>query len=75
MKAWIKVYARPLGAEPRIYRIKPILPEPDLIEIEPGFFQENPWQVPDLREFETELEARRWMKEYYPSCYGELRTR
>jgi len=72
MKAWIKVYPRPLGAEPKIYRAEPVIPEPELFEIEPGYFRPCPYDVPDVLEFETELAARRWMKENYPMCYKEI---
>lgn len=72
MKVYMPLFPRPIGTLPIIYLSKPILPAPRLVEVEPGYFLEDPYEVPDLIEFDSEFEARKYYKEYYPNQYNEL---
>lgn len=75
MKAYIRVWARPMGAEPKIFDSR----ERAEVKCEGPCETEdseqplcNPWCFPEVVEFETEFEARKWMKDHYPMCYEEL---
>lgn len=67
---YVRVWARPLGAEPKVFKAKEEAEVNCCVESceETGC---SPWCHPDIREFETEFEAWRWMKEFYPMCYEE----
>lgn len=68
MNWYVRVWARPLGAEPKVFKtlneatIKCDCPE------YPGC---SPWCEPSIREFDNELSAWRWIKENYPMAYLE----
>lgn len=70
---FIKMYPRPMGPEPKIYHERPSEPITDSVEIEPGLYIEDPWSIYDIIEFTNELDARRWMKTFYPLSYQELK--
>ena len=66
---------RPIGVLPAIYKNKPTVEPPRIVEDEEtGYFQDDPFSSPDIVEFNSEFEARRYYKEHYPSCYNELKT-
>lgn len=73
MKFYVRVWGRPMGAEPKVFtsleeaEVKCDCPvDPDL-----DMYGCSPWCVPDVREFNTEFEAWRWIKEMYPMAYAE----
>jgi len=72
MSFYVRVWARPMGAEPKLFTTKE---EAEVLcSCDPKVQEEvgcDPWCQPDIREFETEFEAWRWMKEFYPMCYAE----
>lgn len=72
-KVYVKIWARPLGAEPIIFKTRPKEVEPEIVEIEPGYFQTNPWSEPSIFAFDSVFEAYRFFKENYPTSYSELR--
>ena len=66
-------HPRPVGHEPVIYLTKPDFGPPELVEVGPGHFEENPFS-PNIEEFGSEIEARRFYKKYYPSQYQDLKV-
>lgn len=69
MKIYMRDHGRPCGVEPKFFYSKEeaavkckCLPDQCICFI--GI---------DVLEFNNELEARRFMKEYYPTVYGELK--
>lgn len=63
-----------MGPEPEIFFVRPMEPQSDSIEVEPGYFLEDPWSLYDIVEFENEFLARQWMKEFYPMTYAEMKS-
>lgn len=73
MMVYLKLFPRPLGPEPRLYFIKPPLAQVESIEVEPGYFIEDPWADYEIVEFSSEFMARLWLKANYPLTYQELK--
>lgn len=74
MKCYVKIHPRPYGAEPKIFLTKPVVVEPEIVEVEPGYFLEDPFSSIELEEFDSEFSARRFFKEFYPSAYDEIKV-
>lgn len=56
-------FPRPTGLEPTIYRNKPII-KPETVEIEPGYFLEDPYTNPDIESYNSIYEAIKAITEY-----------
>jgi hypothetical protein len=66
MSSFIRIWARPIGAEPSIFQS---FAEADVQCQCTGHC--SPWCVPHVVEFASDLEARRYLKEHYPTVYSE----
>lgn len=66
-------YSQPIGISPVIYLTKPVISEPEEVEVEPGYFLTDPFH-PSVETFASELAARRYYKQNYPDLYNELKV-
>lgn len=67
MSAYIRVFARPMGAEPKIFYSKE--QAETICECEDN--ECSPWCTADIVEFNSENSALEWMKVNYPLAYEE----
>jgi hypothetical protein len=56
VKYYTLTFPRPIGVEPTVYTTKPII-ESVLVEVEPGYFLEDPYSNPEIDEFESVKDA------------------
>lgn len=63
---FIRIWGRPLGAEPKFFATK----EEATVDCscDTGC---SPWCSPEVVEFNNEFEARKYIKENYPTTYEE----
>lgn len=61
---YILNFGRPFGCKPTIYLNKPQLADN----------YDNPFGGPEIEEFPSEIEARRYFKQFYPDSYKELKV-
>lgn len=60
-KLYMVNHPRPYGIDPIAYKEKPTFELDD-----------DNWFIPEIIEFNTELEARKFVKKYYPNLYKEF---
>jgi|WetSurMetagenome_2_1015567.scaffolds.fasta_scaffold92225_5 hypothetical protein len=55
-RVYLLNFPRPTGIEPTVYLYKPNI-KPEVVEVEPGYFLEDPYSNPDVLEFNSIKEA------------------
>jgi hypothetical protein len=71
---YLKLFPRPMGPEPQLYFERPPEAVADPVEVEPGYFLQDPWELYDIIEFSSEFLARQWLKNNYPMTYAEMKS-